>query len=161
MGPFVAPLIRPSSIGVLLADSCATDSSRANCCSRRADIGTSTAFDKYGDMSAVAVRRVIGDRGEAGANMGDLFAFAVGDTSMTGGNRFATVCTGDSCSIRGIVGTTTRPTLEAGLGDTEGWVAECPGFVGGAGAGATDRESFDKRPAMWGSKDSNGTSVSL
>lgn len=92
--------------------------------------------------------------------MGDAVVVAVGDPSLTGGNRFVTVCTGDTCSMTGMAGTTTRPALE-GLGDTEDWATDRPGFFGGAGTGAADSVSFDKRSAMWGSNDSMGASTSF
>lgn len=39
--------------GTILADSSATFSSRASCCSRRVDVVSTVAFVKYGDISVL------------------------------------------------------------------------------------------------------------
>jgi hypothetical protein len=64
------------SLGVILADSVATDSNNANCCRRFAETGISVAMGRarYGEISAVDDFRNVGERGDMG---GLTEAFAV------------------------------------------------------------------------------------
>jgi len=167
-GPSCKPGIRGA--GVLRADSFATDSKRAICCSLRADSGSATtALLKYGEMSAVDLR-AMGDRGADPGDLGvadgrGLIVWVVG--GIEGGDRAfgtsllainwaeALLVDGRATGVSDVDTTgAAGPEGGSGTASATGASLAASGLV--AVSEEADRVKFDSRRAKCGSKEAIG-----